>query len=318
MEIGISLITPSAFKPLWWLSNPHLQTLWPVMFGANKPQGDNERLELDDGDFLDLRWFANDGPLVVVVHGLEGSIDSHYAGAMMLALQEHGFHGLFMHLRGCSGEPNRLDRSYHSGETGDLAAVVQHAARVTGKPVFAMIGYSLGANALLKWLGEVDGQAPLQRAVAVSVPFRLGDAARKLSTGFSRLYQSHLLERLRRNFSRKFRQRTSPVQVDVDRLRDFYSFDDKVTAPLHGFDSADDYYRQSSSRQYLKNIRCETLILHAQDDPFMYEESIPRNAELSPQVTLELSTHGGHVGFICGMWLPRRWLEPRIIRFLQS
>lgn len=312
------MITPSTFKPLWWLANPHLQTLWPVIFGTNKPQGDNERLELDDGDFLDLRWFANDGPLVVVVHGLEGSIDSHYAGAMMQALQEHGFHGLFMHLRGCSGEPNRLDRSYHSGETGDLATVVQHAARVTGKPVFAMIGYSLGANALLKWLGEEGGQAPLQCAVAVSVPFQLGDAARKLSTGFSRLYQSHLLERLRRNFHRKFRQRASPVQVDVDRLRNFYSFDDKITAPLHGFDSADDYYRQSSSRQYLKSIRCETLILHAQDDPFMYEESIPGNEELSPHVTLELSKHGGHVGFIGGRVLPHRWLEPRIIRFLQS
>ncbi len=312
------MIIPSTFKPLWWLANPHLQTLWPVLFGKKRIHGRSERLELDDGDFLDLRWLDGDGPLVVVVHGLEGSIDSHYAGAMMRALQEHGFHGLFMHLRGCSGESNRLDRSYHSGETGDLAIVVQHAARVTGKPVFAMIGYSLGANALLKWLGEEVGQAPLQRAVAVSVPFQLGDAARKLSTGFSRFYQSHLLERLRRNFRRKFRQRASPLQVDVDRLRDFYSFDDQVTAPLHGFDSADDYYMQSSSRQYLKNIRCETLILHAQDDPFMYEESIPSNEELSPQVTLELSKHGGHVGFISGKWLPRRWLESRIIRFLQS
>lgn len=312
------MIIPSAFKPLWWLANPHLQTLWPVLFGRKRIHGRSERLELDDGDFLDLRWLDGDGPLVVVVHGLEGSIDSHYAGAMMQALQKHGFHGLFMHLRGCSGEPNRLDRSYHSGETGDLAAVVRHAASVTGKPVFAMIGYSLGANALLKWLGEEGGKPPLQRAVAVSVPFQLGDAARKLSTGFSRLYQSHLLERLRRNYRRKFRRRASPLPVDVDTLRDFYSFDDRITAPLHGFSSADDYYRQSSSRQYLKNILCETLILHAQDDPFMFEESIPRNEELSSHVTLELSKHGGHVGFIGGKVLPQRWLEPRIIRFLQS
>ncbi len=312
------MIIPSTFKPLWWLANPHLQTLWPVWFGRCRLHGRSERLELDDGDFLDLCWFDGDGPLVVVVHGLEGSIDSHYAGAMMQALQEHGFHGLFMHLRGCSGEPNRLDRSYHSGETGDLAAVVRHAARVTGKPVFAMIGYSLGANALLKWLGEGGEQLPLQRAVAVSVPFQLGDAARKLSTGFSRLYQNHLLQRLRRNFRRKFRQRASPLPVDVDTLRDFYSFDDKVTAPLHGFSSADDYYRQSSSRQYLKNIRVETLILHALDDPFLFEESIPGNEELSQHVTLELSKHGGHVGFIGGRVFPQRWLEPRIIRFLQS
>ncbi len=312
------MIIPSTFKPLWWLANQHLQTLWPVWFGKTPLHGRSERLDLDDGDFLDLRWFDGDGPLVVVVHGLEGSIDSHYAGAMMQALQEHGFHGLFMHFRGCSGEPNRLDRSYHSGETADLAAVVQHAARVTGKPVFATIGYSLGANALLKWLGEDGGQPPLQRAVAVSVPFQLDDAARKLSTGFSRLYQNYLLERLRESYRRKFRQRTSPLAVDVDTLRDFYSFDDKVTAPLHGFSSADDYYRQSSSRQYLKNIQCETLILQAQDDPFLFEESIPRNEELSPHVTLELSKYGGHVGFIGGSVLPHRWLEPRIIRFLRS
>ncbi len=312
------MIIPSAFKPLWWLANPHLQTLWSVWFGRKRFHGRSERLELEDGDFLDLRWLDGDGPLVVVVHGLEGSINSHYAGAIMNALQEYGFQGVFMHLRGCSGEPNRLDRSYHSGETGDLAAVVRHAASVTGKPAFAMIGYSLGANALLKWLGEGREQPPLQRAVAVSVPFELGDAARKLATGFSRLYQNHLLRRLRENYRRKFRLRASPLAVNVDTLRDFYSFDDQVTAPLHGFSSADDYYRQSSSRQYLKNIQCETLILQAQDDPFLFEESIPRNEELPPHVTLELSKHGGHVGFISGRVFPQRWLEPRIIQFLQS
>lgn len=236
----------------------------------------------------------------------------------MQTLQESGFHGLFMHLRGCSGEPNRLERSYHSGETDDLAAVVRHVQRVTGKPVFAMIGYSLGANALLKWLGEDGERPPLQRAVAVSVPFCLDDAARKLSTGFSRLYQHHLLSRLRRNFRRKFGQRVSPLAVDIDSLRNFYSFDDKVTAPLHGFSGADDYYRQSSSRQYLKNIQCETLILQALDDPFMFETSVPDNSELSQQVTLELSQYGGHVGFIGGRIFPQRWLESRIIRFLQS
>lgn len=288
------------------------------MFGRKRFHGRSERLELDDGDFLDLRWLDGAGPLVVVVHGLEGSINSHYAGVMMQALQEHGFHGLFMHLRGCSGEPNRLERSYHSGETGDLAAVVRYAARVTGKPVFAMIGYSLGGNALLKWLGEEGEKSPLQRAVAVSVPFCLDHGARRLSTGISRLYQHHLLNRLRRSFRRKFRRRASPLEVDLDSLRDFYSFDDKVTAPLHGFSGAGDYYRQSSSRQYLRNIQRETLILHAQDDPFLFKESVPGNEELSPHVTLELSIHGGHVGFIGGSVFPQRWLEPRIIRFLQS
>jgi predicted alpha/beta-fold hydrolase len=312
------MIVESGFKPHWLLRSPHLQTLWPVWARRKPPAGRKERLELADGDFLDLLWFDGGGPLVIVMHGLEGSIKSHYAIAMMRALQQHGFTGLFMHFRGCSGEPNRLDRAYHSGETGDFTAVLQHAVTVSGKPLHAAIGYSLGGNVLLKWLGEQGGHAPIGRAVAISVPFRLDAAGQRLEQGLSRLYQNHLMQKMRRGYKARFTTRPSPLDVDVDTLHTFWQFDDQVTAPLHGFAGAGDYYRRCSSRQYLKTISRPTLILHAQDDPFMFPETVPVEEELSPQVRLELSRHGGHVGFIGGNLLPARWLEQRIIRYLQE
>lgn len=161
------MIVESGFKPHWLLRSPHLQTLWPVLARRKPPAGRRERFELPDGDFLDLLWFDGEGPLVIVMHGLEGSIESHYAAAMMHSLRQHGFTGLFMHFRGCSGEPNRLDRAYHSGETADFMAVLEHAVAMSGKPLHAAIGYSLGGNVLLKWLGETGESAPLERAVAV-------------------------------------------------------------------------------------------------------------------------------------------------------
>jgi len=312
------MIIESGFKPHWLLRSPHLQTLWPVWTKGKPPAGREERLELADGDFLDLLWYDGGGPLVIVMHGLEGSIKSHYAGAMMRALQQQGFTGLFMHFRGCSGEPNRLDRAYHSGETGDFMAVLQHAVAVSGKPLHAAIGYSLGGNVLLKWLGEQGENAPVGRAVAISVPFRLDAAGQRLEKGVSRIYQHHLMQKMRMGYKARFTTRPSPLEVDVDRLQTFWQFDDWVTAPLHGFTGAEDYYRRCSSRQFLKTITRPTLILHAQDDPFMFPETVPGEEELSPQVTLELSRHGGHVGFIGGRLLPARWLEQRIIRYLRE
>lgn len=317
-SIPVSMILESDFRPLWWLRNPHLQTLWPV-FLRRRPVLDlrRERLELPDGDFLDLAWHDAAGPLVLVLHGLEGSLHSHYAAAMMAALATGGYHALFMHFRGCSGEPNRLDRAYHSGDTGDVAAVADHAIRVTGKPLFAVVGYSLGGNVVLKWLGEQGAAAPPATAVAVSVPFRLADGARRMSRGLSRIYERHLVGRLRTSYKRKFLRRRSPLDIDIDSIDGFWAFDDQVTAPLHGFRDVRDYYRRSSSRQYLCAIRRPTLILHAADDPFMFPDTAPAERELSERITLELATRGGHVGFIGGRVLPRYWLESRIVRHLE-
>lgn len=312
------MIIASQFEPLWWMRNPHLQTFWPVLFNRTKFHGRTERLELQDGDFIDLVWGDGDGPLVLVVHGLEGSIHSHYASEMMRSLQINGFSAVFMHYRGCSGEPNRHDRAYHSGETGDMEVVAAHVTRVSGKSLHAMIGYSLGGNALLKWLGEEGDHALPERAVAVSVPFQLEMAAKRLQQGGSRIYQCYLLHKMRASYKRKFSNRPSPLAVELDELDDLFQFDDQITAPLHGFNGVDDYYQQSSCRQYLAGITKRTLILHARDDPFMFPQTSPTVDELSSTTTLELSEHGGHVGFITGWLFPRRWLEPRIHQFLIS
>lgn len=317
------MIVKSAFQPAWWLPGPHLQTLWPNLFRARlRLELRRERLELPDGDFLDLDWTVSpNGPLVLILHGLEGCSSSHYVAGILKALHAAGLRAVVMHFRGCSGEPNRLDRSYHSGETGDLHSVVQHLREREPATALAAVGYSLGGNVLLKWLGEQGESAPVAAAVAVSVPFNLHQAAWRLERGFSRIYQSVLLQSLQRSVQRKFRHRSAPFDLAaVSRLNSFRAFDGMVTAPLHGFRSTDDYYTHSSCRQYLKHIRIPTLILHALDDTFMTPDAVPTSPDLSQSVSLELSECGGHVGFVAGAlpWRPRYWLEERIPAYLWS
>jgi predicted alpha/beta-fold hydrolase len=225
-----------------------------------------------------------------------------------------------MHFRGCSGEPNRLPRSYHSGDTGDLAQVVEHIHRETGAAVHAAVGFSLGGNVLLKWLGQTGESNPLELAVAVSVPFRLADAANRLAQGLSRFYEMHLMSKLKRSYLDKFECIESPLDVDIERLKGFWEFDDKVTAPLHGFNGVDHYYSESSCRQYLGNIRVPTRIIHALDDPFMFADTVPDESELSEHVELLLARNGGHVGFVAGKypWKAEYWYEARIVEFLDS
>ena len=315
-------ITQSAFRPAWWLRNPHLQTLWPTFFRP-RPELDltPERLELPDGDFLDLAWTRpNGGPVVVVLHGLEGSLNSHYAGSTLAALHRAGLHPVFMHLRGCSDEPNRLDRSYHSGASDDLASVIDHITRTRGRPPEAAVGFSLGGNLLLKYLGERGEASPLQAAVAISVPYQLLACARRLDKGLSRLYRRHLVTRLQNSYLKKFRDRPAPLAVDPTRLDNFFDFDDRITAPLNGFAGAEDYYSRCSSRDFVQHIHTPTLLLHALDDPFMYPHTPPTADELGPGVTLELSRRGGHVGFVAGRFPGKGeyWLDERISKYLIS
>ena len=280
-----------------------------------------ERVELDDGDFIDLVWSRfHDRPVVLILHGLEGSANSHYVPGLIQQLEQNGYCPVLMHFRGCSGEPNRLIRSYHSGETGDMATVVDYIGNKTGQPVYAAIGFSLGGNALLKWLGQSGSDNPLSRAIAVSVPFMLNDAAKRLEQGLSRLYQRHLLKSLRRSYLDKFEQVQSPLDVDVSRLHSFRAFDDEVTAPLHGFNGVDHYYEESSSRQYLAGIKTATMIIHAIDDPFMFPDTPPVDSEISDNVELVLTDKGGHVGFVAGRypWKAEYWHEKVIIDFLNK
>jgi hypothetical protein len=323
-------IVESTFTPPWWLRNAHLQTLWPRLrmhLGRGGAKGDalrvplrRQRIELRDGDFIDLSVAAQaQGPRVLIVHGLEGGRDSHYARRLVTRLAENGFQPLFMHLRGASGEPNRLARSYHSGASDDLAEVITALAEATGTPPEAAVGFSLGGNLLLKYLGE-RSEPRLERAIAISVPFVLRDAMLRLDIGFARLYRGYLLSRLKTSYRDKFKDRAAPLQIDLAQIHDFNQFDDRITAPLNGFDGVFDYYEQASCRRYLRGITTPTLIIHASDDPFMFPKTVPFEHELGPGVTLELARCGGHVGFVAG----RRsqgagsWLEDRILGALES
>lgn len=312
------------FKPAWWLPSSHLQTIWPSICRRtmNLPL-ERERLELPDGDFIDLEWYGRyeDAPLVMILHGLEGSIDSHYARGMMQYFSEQGWRGVFMHFRGCSGMPNRLPRSYHSGDTGDVNFVSHILREREPDTNIAAVGVSLGGNVLLKWLGETGETNPLTAAIAISVPFELHNAAKRVQCGFSKFYQWYFIKCLRDRLSVKFKAR--PTHIDssiIDDINTMYDFDDKITAPLHGFSNAEEYYAQSSSRQFLRNIKIPTLILHAKDDPLMTEEAIPGAHELSNSITLEVSDTGGHVGFVSGKypWKPEYWLERRVAVYLRE
>ena len=316
------MIRDSTFRPAWWLPGPHLQTLYPSLFRKRRaPALTRERLELADGDFVDIDWTASDGDMtVLILHGLEGSLESHYSGGLLCALEHSGYKAGLMYFRGCSGEPNRLPRSYHSGDTGDLDTVIRHIRKLRpGKPL-AAIGVSLGGNVLLKWLGEQAGNADITTAIAISVPLDLHEAAVKLGNGASRIYQHHLLKRLRDSVTIKATRHEPPFPLDrLDELDSFHKFDNEVTAPLHGFRDVDDYYASSSSKQFLKRIEIPTLLLQAVDDPFLPPEALPKSDELGPAVTLELARHGGHVGFVTGgnPFKPRYWLEERALHHLE-
>ena len=327
-KVTSHMIVNSTFKPARWLTNPHLQTLYSTIIPRSAAViDDDERLELPDGDFIDLAWatkgLSHDTPLVVLLHGLGGGVRSAYVAGLLRALNASGYRGVLMYFRGASAEPNRLPRVYHSGETGDLTYVLNLLHRREPGTKKAVVGVSLGGNVLLKWLGETGSQSLIQAAVAVSVPFQLEMVADRINQGFSRIYQASLLRKLRAICLRKIdlvNTQLPLTEQDLRSLKTIRAFDEKITAPLHGFKNGQSYYQEASSRQYLGGIETPTLILHALDDPFMLPQAIPEENELSEHVTLELSQYGGHVGFISGdrLGLARHWLEERIPEFLSQ
>lgn len=321
----------ATFRPAAGLSNPHLQTLWgPLWRKLPMLERNRERLWLADGDFLDLDWHGShqaDAPLVLVLHGLTGSSHSPYVKGLQLSLQARGWASVALNWRGCSGEPNLLPRSYHSGASEDLAEVVAHLrAQRPLAPLYA-VGYSLGGNVLLKYLGESAAASGLEAAVAVSVPFRLDQCADRIGQGFSKVYQAHFMRemlayvQLKQRHFRDLGHREGLATLDrlgpLRNLRTFWDFDGQVTAPLNGFNDAQDYYRRSSSRYYLGQNRTPTLIIHSSDDPFVAGHSLPATSELAPRTLLELHTRGGHVGFVEGsLRNPSYYLERRIPQWL--
>ena len=280
-------------------------------------------MELPDGDFIDVDWVGREGPIVIVLNGLQGSAESNYARGLLKQIEARGWRGALMHFRGCSGEANRLPRTYHSGETTDVDWFARELRRREPETPLTAVAYSLGGNVLLKWLGESGADNPLRAAVAVSIPFELGAVADSIKIGFSRIYQWYLVRKLKKALRAKMANGSFELSLssaDLDRLHTFHEFDDAVTAPMHGFRSAHDYYERCSSRQFVHRIETPTLVLHAADDPLMHAGVIPSPEERSAHVAFEVSPNGGHVGFISGPWpwSARYWLEDRIPEYLQA
>ena len=320
--------TTGQFSPAIGLGNCHLQTIFP-RYHRPRPwiRTQCQWLQTPDGDRLalhtpaPLRDDAN-APLVLVLHGLEGSVESPYVQGIMQALIADGLQVAVMHFRGCGGVPNLLPRAYHSGDSADPRWLAgQLRQRYPNTPLMA-VGYSLGGNVLLKWLGEDGKDSLLSAAVSVSAPLDLHASSRRMGQGFSKVYQRHLLNSLKESLRSKARNPELAKQMPrLDEARfftDFRNFDDHFTAPLHGFHGVDDYYTRASSKPLLKDIRRPTLIIHAEDDPFVCPSAIPTEREISATVTLDISKQGGHVGFIGGsLWRPEYWLEQRIPQFLR-
>jgi len=321
----------SPFRPATWLPGGHLQTLFnPLLRKPPSLQRQRVRMTLSDGDYLDLDWHGStqqSAPIAILLHGLTGSSASLYILGQQRALAAVGWRSVAVNWRGCSGEPNHTARAYHSGASDDLAEVVEHIHNLNpDQPLFA-VGYSLGGNVLLKYLGERGVDSPLHAAVAVSVPFRLDQCADRLQVGFSRVYQSRFMRDMLAyvaNKKRLFQHQgldAEYARLDVlgslDGMDSFWDFDGRITAPLHGFASAQDYYRRCSSRYFLGDIRLPTLIIQAQNDPFVYPHSLPESNELSASTEFELHQRGGHVGFVEGLpWRPGYYLERRIPQWL--
>ena len=303
----------------WWLPGGHLQTIYASLRPPPRVPLQRERWDTPDGDFIDVD-FAGDpasARRLALFHGLEGSADSHYARAIAAHFAARGWRVAIAHFRGCSGEPNRMPRAYHSGDTEEIDWVL----RRLGPPLYAA-GISLGGNALLKWLGERGEQAGelVRRAAAVSAPIDLAAAGDALDRGVNRLiYTRHFLATLKPKSLAKLAQFPGLYDAAIVRsARCFRDFDDAVTAPLHGFRNVDHYWSAASSGPYLERIRVPTLLLNARNDPFLPEHALLAAARrAAPCVVLEFPRTGGHAGFLAGPFPGRPWLPQRLLEFLE-
>jgi predicted alpha/beta-fold hydrolase len=305
----------------FWLPSGHLQTIYPATCMAKPTVAfRRERWPTPDGDFIDVDFVDGQPgqPFVVLFHGLEGSSDSHYARALMAELRARGWSGAVPHFRGCSGEPNLAPRFYHSGDAAEIDWIIRRLhPRASGK--FYACGVSLGGNVLLRWLGESQHQAAfVDAACSVSAPLDLAQGGNALSRGLNRLYTRMFLQTLKPKCVAKLQQ--FPGLFDLDALlaaEDLYAFDNVVTAPLHGYRNTEDYWDRASAKHVLNDITVPTLVLNAQNDPFLPGIHLPRQA--APAVTLDYPAHGGHVGFASGA-LPGslRWLPRRLLHFLEG
>ncbi|WP_205803573.1 hydrolase [Burkholderia sp. Ac-20365] len=313
-----------------WLPNSHVQTIVPALFGRRPVVAyRRERWNTPDGDFIDLDWLvpgplaaapriAANAPLFVLFHGLEGSSDSHYARTLMAAAHLRGWHGVVPHFRSCSGPMNLLPRFYHLADSNEVDWVLRRLREQHAGPIVAA-GVSLGGNVLLRWLGERREDASIiSAAAAISAPLDVHAGGRALSQGFGMIYTRSFLKTLKLKAQQKLAQYPGLFDIDdVLACRTMHEFDDVVTAPLHGFRNADDYWTRSTTRPLLPEITVPTLVLNARNDPFLPGAVLPSRGEVSSMVELDQPEHGGHVGFMTGPFPGRiDWLSRRIFGYL--
>ena len=321
----------SAFRPAWWLPGPHTTTLWGK-FGRREPAADVrwERVPTSDGDFIELAHLARDaGPdaaHMLILHGLEGGVNSHYVRGLMRQAASRGWNATLMLFRTCGPTPNELPRSYHSGETDDPLFVINRLIEQRPHTTLGAVGISLGGNVLCKLLGERGERMPSQfkAAVAMSAPFDLARGSRRISHGVSRIYEKSFLRSLVPKAQRKIARHPELAEIRLNpRIQSVWQFDDEFTSQVHGFVDAADYYARSSSLQFLSAIRRPTLLLNAVDDPFLPPEVLDdvRTATAeNAEITLEFPKRGGHVGFVGGRlpWKPVYYGEWRAAEFLSA
>jgi len=327
-KIDSDPILRAPYRAPWWLPGGHAQTVYAAL-AAPRPRVAyrRERWDTPDGDFIDLDWVQDQDrgsriqdrgqtPLVVLFHGLEGSSQSHYALALMAEVARRGWRGVVVHFRGCAGEPNRLPRAYHSGDSTEIDWVLRRLR--TEHPLLYAVGVSLGGNALLKWLGEAGASARevVDRAAAISAPVDLMAAGNALDRGFNLLYVRHFLSSMKgKSLAKLARYPGLYEAARVRAARTLRAFDDLVTAPLHGFRNTDDYWTRASAKPWLAGIEVPVLMLNARNDPYLPARFLPAPHEVAPSVVLEKPSSGGHVGFVSGRfpgdlgWLPARVLE---------
>ena len=312
------MIVESKYRPVYYLTNGHLETIVPSAFRKVKNVlYQRQRLELDDGDFLDLDWLRHDDAvvkkLVIISHGLEGSSERHYSRGMAKYFHKHGWDALAWNCRSCSGELNRLPRFYHHGDTGDLQRVINEAYRKQYDHI-ALVGFSMGGSFSMKYLGE---QGPnidkrIKGGVGFSVPCDLGSSAAELDKPSKSFYRNRFLKKLGKKILAKSLIYPDKLSyAGYDQIKTFKQFDDRYTASLHGFKDAADFYSKSSCDQYLKNIVVPALIVNAANDPFLTPECYPKEL---PNVDLEIPARGGHVGF--SLYGEENYMEIRAYQFL--
>jgi predicted alpha/beta-fold hydrolase len=329
----VSRTSKDTYTPAWWVPGAHLQTLWGK-FLRRLPRVPTraERWPTPDGDELEIRRLdasitsGRSTPRLLILHGLEGTIRSHYVRGLLDQARRRGWAADVLIFRGCNGMLPRARRFYHSGETTDVDLVVRRLVREHPAQPIVVVGVSLGGNVLLKWLGEGGDDLPAEvcAAAAISVPYDLERGSRQIERGFSRIYTTHFLRTLRRKALAKLAEEPELfAEAPLRAARTLTDFDDAVTAPVHGFASARDYYTRSSARHFLGAVRRPTLLLSAHDDPFLPREVLDDVAVLAADndcLTVEFHARGGHVGFVSGHlpWRPAYYGEARVIQYLAS